>query len=201
MQAADDFGGAQPGDGPAAVPVCDLSQAKAEASWLRCQALRPKLAVFLRAMLPDHHAVDDCLQDTFVLMAQRYPDAAGEDLSPLAFTCARNKALSWLAKNRVGKLSIIDPEVLGKIAETAAQLEEQDPVEYPARVSALRECLGRLPAEQRALIDARYGGDPNGALASLAGESARKLPALYKQLERLRGALKRCVTAKLAPRE
>lgn len=173
----------------------------AEACWLRCQALRPKLATYLRAMLPDHHAVDDCLQDAFVVMTQRYADASDDDLSPLAFTCARNKAHAWLAKNRAGKLSIIDPELLGKIAEAAARIEELEPVEYSTRISSLRNCLDRLSAEQRALIEARYGGDRGVSLAGLADGKGRKLDALYKQLERLRAVLKDCVTAKIATPE
>lgn len=179
----------------------DSSLAAAESCWHRCQELRPKLATYLRAMLPDHHAVDDCLQDAFVVMTQRYADASDDDLSPLAFTCARNKAHTWLAKNRAGKLSIIDPELMGKIAEAAAHIEEQQPVEYSARIFALRNCLDLLSAEQRALIEARYGGDRSVSLAVLADGKGRKLDALYKQLERLRAVLKDCVTAKIATPE
>lgn len=201
MHAADDLGEDSPEFSDVTLSAGTLSTEKAEACWLRCQTLRPKLATYLRAMLPDHHAVDDCLQDTFMLLAQRYADAGEGDLGPLAFTCARNKAHSWLARNRVGKLSIIDPEVLGKIAEAAARQEEEEPVEYPARVSALRDCLGRLSPEQRELIEARYGDDRDSNVQALAGHKGRKLDALYKQLERLRATLKRCVTTKLATPE
>jgi RNA polymerase sigma factor (sigma-70 family) len=198
VQAADNLGDSllERDGSPAA--TASLSTAEAEACWLRCQTLRPKLAASLRAMLPDHHAVDDCLQDTFILMTQRYADAGKDDLSPLAFTCARHKAHAWLAKNRTGKLSIVEPELLGKIAEAAARIEAQDPVEYPARIFALRDCLNQLSPEQRALVEARYGSDRNASVVALADGKGRKVDSLYKQLERLREILKRCVSGKLA---
>lgn len=178
--------------------VDGLATAEAEACWHRCQELRPKLAVYLRAMLPDHHAVDDCLQGAFLVMTQRYSGVAEEEIAPLAFTCARKKAQSWLAKHRVGKLAIVDPGVILKIAEAAAQLEAQETVEYSSRIVVLRECLNRLAPEQRELILTRYGGDRSGSLGALADGKGRKLDSLYKQLERLRNLLKRCVTSKLA---
>lgn len=197
MQATDGSEDNFTGSGEIVRSGSDLSTAVAEACWRRCQALRPKLAVYLRGLLPDPHAVDDCLQETFLLMAQRYADAGDDDLAPLAFTCARKKAQSWLARNRVGKLVIIDPEVLTRIAETAAQLEAQEPVGYPERIAALRECIARLSPEQHELIIVRYGDDRSTSLETLADGKGRKLDALYKQLERLRGLLKRCVNAKL----
>lgn len=178
-----------------------LSQADSGDFWLRCMALRPRLASYLRAMVRDGHAVDDCLQETYIVLAQRYSNATGEDLSALAFTCARHKAHGWLEKNRTNRLSIIDPAILGKIAEAAARLEEQEPLDYSTRIVALRGCLNRLSTEQRGLIEARYGGGHGASLTALAGGAGRTLDALYKQLERLRAVLKRCVSDKLARTE
>jgi RNA polymerase sigma-70 factor (ECF subfamily) len=169
--------------------------------WQNCLALRPKLASYLRAMLPDHHAVDDCLQETYLLMAERYREAGADDFSPLAFTCARNKARSWLAKQKVGRLEMIDPELMVKVAEAAAEAGAPSQEIHSVRIEALRDCLSRLKPEDREVMEARYGEDSNASLTTLATSSGRRMDALYKKLERLRSVLKQCVTAKLAARE
>lgn len=181
----------------AASPLIPLTEAEGDAFWQKCMALRPKLAGYLRGMLPDHHAVEDCLQDTFVIMAQRYHEADGDDFSALAFTCGRNKARNWLAKHHTGTLAILSPEMLGRIAEAAACGEEGETIGYGERIGVLRACMDLLSPEQRSLINARYGKEAKSSIQILAQRKKRKADALYKQLERLRLLLKRCISDKL----
>ncbi|MFD0895978.1 sigma-70 family RNA polymerase sigma factor [Luteolibacter ambystomatis] len=158
-------------------------------------ALRPRLAAYLRAMLPDHHAVDDCLQETFLLIFDRYQDVPNTELPALAFVCARNKARAWLDKQKTGRLVIIDPEVLHQIAEKAAAATTAEAPGH--RVMILRNCLGTLSAEQRELVECRYGGNSIESLEEFAIRRNRRMDAIYKQLERIRGFLKKCVTSRL----
>lgn len=156
------------------------------------------LAAYLRAMVPDHAAVDDCLQETFIILWQRYSTFEGDDLRRVAFTCAKHKGHAWLEKNKVGRLSIVDPDVLVQIAEAAAAAAEETGASLSKlRVAALRQCLDSLSVGERDLIEARYAGKGRESLIVVADKAGRKADAVYKQLERVRVALKKCVNARL----
>lgn len=156
-----------------------------------------QLSVYLRAILPDHFAVEDCLQEAFSVMWEKYGAEEGEDFRRLAFVCAKNKALQWLDRNKVSRLMVVDPAIAQKIAEAAVHsMEDVAPNEKEQRAEWLRACLKQLAPEQRKLLDARYGADSKGGLLELANELGRKADALYKQLERLRVVLRTCVERK-----
>lgn len=165
----------------------------------RCMELRLPLSVYLRAILPDHFAVEDCLQEAFSVLWEKYGAEVGEDFRRLAFVCAKNKALQWLDRNKVTRLMVVDPAIAQKIAEAAVHsMEAVAPNEKEQRAEWLRACLKQLAPEQRKLLDARYGADSdsNGGLLELAKALGRKADALYKQLERLRVVLRTCVERK-----
>jgi RNA polymerase sigma factor (sigma-70 family) len=183
----------EPASPPAVAPTT-------EAFWSLCEMLRPKLVAYLRALLPDHHAAEDCLQETWLILSSRYGKLPLEDLRPVAYACARNKALSWRTKQHGDRLAIFDPELLTKIAEAAANAASAEPGIRELRIETLSECLAALSPADRELIDTRYGNDRSANVIRLADQSGRGSDAVYKKLERLRALLKRCITTKLKSR-
>ena len=177
--------------------VAGLAGVEDTGFWRACFAIRPNLAAYLQAMLPDTHAVDDCLQETYLVLAAKYQDTPVAEIRPLAFSCARNKALSWIKKQHGGRLSILDPELVFRIAEEASAVHQ--PETHSERVQALRECMGKLKTGDRELLESRYGY-ANASVAGTAAGTGRSPAAAYKKLERLRTLLRDCVNRQLTNR-
>lgn len=185
-------------DVPAMAPPNGALSSQHELDFVqRCMELRLTLLSYLRGILPDHYATEDCLQETFSVLWEKYSETEGEDFRKVAFTCARHKALQWLDRNKVTRLMVVDPAIAQKIAEAAVQSADAFSADVrDHRAEWLRACLKQLAPEQRKLLEARYGADSKGGLLELAKELGRKADALYKQLERLRDVLKSCVERK-----
>lgn len=193
-----EFSGEANRDAPAMAPPNGALSSQHEFDFVqRCMELRLTLLAYLRGFLPDHFATEDCLQETFSVLWEKYAETTGEDFRKLAFTCARHKALQWLDRNKVTRLMVVDPAIAQKIAEAAEQSADAIPSDVKDhRAEWLRACLKQLAPDQRKLLEARYGADSKSGLLVLARELGRKADALYKQLERLRVVLKSCVERK-----
>ncbi|GAA5482186.1 sigma-70 family RNA polymerase sigma factor [Haloferula sargassicola] len=154
----------------------------------------PALSAYLGTMLRDRGEVEDCMQEAFVVVWEKFnPRWEIEDFRRYAFTCARFKALNLLRKKSSRAIVFMDPKVTEIMdRQIRHHAEEEAATDYHHSIRALETCLGQLADEQRAILAARYdtGGE---TLEQLALKLSRKLPALYKQLERLRTALKSCV--------
>lgn len=179
---------ASPGD--LTTPSRTLPQ-KFTSLYLECRVpLRAYLHVFLR----DEAAIDDCLQETAILVWQKIrEDWTVEDFRRMAFASARFKALSWLKKNRPGTLLFYDSEVITTLAARVMEDSRSGGSEAESRILGLRHCLGILAPEQREIIHARYNPEAEKGLSELAGKRQRGIASLYKQLERLRSLLRDCV--------
>ena len=77
------------------------------------------------------------------------------------------------------------------LAEELALRHEQLRPELEARFRHLEGCLGRLPEEQRSLIEGYYYRREDIGL--LASQSGRTVAATYKTLQRIRQALQACM--------
>ncbi|NWK55016.1 sigma-70 family RNA polymerase sigma factor [Verrucomicrobiaceae bacterium N1E253] len=157
-------------------------------------ATMTSLRAYLGSFLRDHAAVEDCLQETcLVLWNKRQPHWSEEDFRKVAFTSARFKALSWLKKNKPAKHLSLSPELSERLAVLAAQADDSGDDHRSDRTEALRVCMDGLPERQRALIEARYDANQENALQKLSKQQNRTMAAIYKQLERIRTALRQCV--------
>ena len=115
----------------------------------------------------------------------------------MAFTCARFKALSWLKKHKPAKHLNLSPELSERLAQKAAEASDVSAGHQFDRIEALRACIAGLPEKQREMIKARYEDADPEELARVAERQNKKMNAIYKQLERTRSALKKCVEKKL----
>ncbi len=161
-------------------------------------ATRASLRAYLATILRDAAACEDCMQEAaLVLWEKRQADWSLEDFRKLAFTCSRFKALSWLKKNKPAAHLNLSHELSEQIAMRAADAEGMDTEAQADRMRALRLCVESLPKAKKAMVMARYESAHSEELTDLARQQGRSMSAIYKQLERIRTALRACVQSKL----
>ncbi|HAB15074.1 MAG TPA: hypothetical protein DCE44_01365, partial [Verrucomicrobiales bacterium] len=85
----------------------------------------------------------------------------------------------------------------GNFAEKLARRREEMRPEIEAQLRRLEGCLGRLPEDQRSLVEGYYYRREE--IANLAGQSGRTVTATYKALQRIRQALQNCLEQTLEP--
>ncbi|GAA5495714.1 hypothetical protein Rhal01_01893 [Rubritalea halochordaticola] len=162
-------------------------------------AAQPSLRAFLSTIVRDPAAVEDCLQETcIVLWKKRDPSWDIEDFRRLAFTCARFKGLSWLKKNKPNLKTYLSPDITKKLSMKVAEHEQRNANRLTTRLDAMRHCLDLLSDKQREIIQARYESDQADALAKIASRMNRSMDAIYKQLERIRTSLRKCIQNQLS---
>jgi RNA polymerase sigma-70 factor (ECF subfamily) len=127
---------------------------------------------YVAALVPNVADAEDIVQQTaLALWACRF---------------ALNKAKQWIERRQRWQA------LLEKgLAEELAQRREELKPEFERRLARLDGCLGKLPGEQRELIEGYYYR--RAGIEALAGESGRTVEATYKMLQRIRQALQRCV--------
>lgn len=154
---------------------------------------RVPLASFLACFLPQRSMVEDCLQEVALLAWQKAPKDRGKDeFWAYCMGCARLVSKGAIRKQRIGRLHFLAPDVAISLAENVSQLSVADE-EGDQRIQALRKCVESLDPVQRELLVARYSSSGVDALKHEAQKRSRSLESVYKQLERLRTALRGCV--------
>lgn len=147
---------------------------------------------YIFTLIPDRHAAEDLLQETCVVICEKFDDfAEGTDF--VAWACQ----IAWW-KIRESRLRFarskvaFDQQTLESVARTAAELGG----EMDQRHQALADCLKKLHPRDRELVLARY--EPGAAVSDAARRSGRSLDAAYKALNRIRKLLFDCVSHRLA---
>lgn len=154
-------------------------------------AAQPAVASTLGAMVGDHHAVDDLLQEVSLAAYRNLERFDPErDFTGWVIGIARHKAVDWL--RRRGREMPMDETTLASLTDTACALGD----ELAAREAALHRCLSRLGARAQELLRRRYRDEQPVAEAARAmgiGLSHAKV-----LLHRSRVALRRCIDRQLA---
>jgi len=148
---------------------------------------------YIQSLMPgDDRLVDDVLQETNLVLwrkAEEY-DAA-RPFMPWACRVAFFQVKS-ARRDAARDRHVFDSELIDQLAAE----EFDDEAETGALDLALRECLGQLPPEKRALILDRYHPDASvGGIAAARGQSPN---AISVELHRIRHLLEACVERKLA---
>ena len=142
---------------------------------------------YIVTLLPARTDADDLFQQTSLVLWQKrlQYDPSREFLS-WACGIAHNLVRNHLRRHRREKVYLSDG-VLEKLSEArhaATQRIEQ-------KLRHLTDCLGRLPAEQRELLELCYlGTEP---IKTIAGNRRIEPSALYKRLDRIRWTLMECM--------
>lgn len=166
-----------------------------EAVVRECQAA---LTTFIAVYCPDRNQIDEIVQRTFIWAYQHL----GEYQPGTRFR-------AWL-KEIARNLLLADLEVQKREAQTRRKYLEflqatacrqdlaQEDGDGPEMANALRECLGGLSSDARAVVTRRY--EAGRSADDIARETGRSCAAIRVTLFRIRQALRRCVEGKLSGR-
>ncbi len=148
-----------------------------------------RLLSYLFTLLGDIHDARDVLQETNLVLWKKHGE--GEpvlDFGAWAIKCAYFQALAFL-RDRKRDPHLFDDELLDLFAEVTTREPDED------RHLALRDCLSRLPAEQRGLLQERYCSGKT--VRELAAEQGKKESAMRMLMMRIRDTLRVCIESKL----
>lgn len=147
---------------------------------------------YILALLPHEEDARDVLQETCVALCRKFPayDPA-QPFLPWAYRFAYLEVLKQRERNRRGA-RLLSPELVERLAREREALEPA----LQARLLALEQCLGELPAADRELIRRRYQGQVRAEeLVRHCGASRR---TLFRRLDRIRRRLFDCITRRIA---
>lgn len=157
-------------------------------------ASEPAIRAFVRSLVPTVADSNDVMQEVAIVLWQKFAEyKTTDDFRRWSFTVAKWKVLSW-QRDRMRDRHVFGSDMLELLAdESEGQAEILE-----AQREALRDCLERLPARQRVLVDSAYAPDARiDAIAARIGVTAM---SLYKKLHRIRVLLLDCTRAVLTLR-
>ena len=151
--------------------------------------LRSEREVFryVAALVPNLADADDIVQQTALALWEKF-DAydPAQPFTPWACRFALNKTRQWIERRQRWQ-ALLD----NGLAEELARRREELLPELEVRLRHLEGCLGKLPNEQRSLVEGYYFR--RDGIEALAASSGRTVAASYKMLQRIRHALQTCI--------
>jgi RNA polymerase sigma-70 factor (ECF subfamily) len=152
---------------------------------------QPDVFRYVLMFVPHRADAREIIQETAVALWKNFAEYDPE--RPFAnWACgfARVEILRY-RRRATRQLLITEQAIEALVAE-----ERPMALELEDRERHLRDCLARLPAEQRQLIEGYYFQDRS--VESLARNDGLTTAAVYKTLQRIRHALFACVQRKMA---
>ena len=157
--------------------------------------LRSEREVFryVAALVPNVADAEDIVQQTAIALWEKFDvyDPA-QPFTPWACRFALNKAKQWMERRQRWQ-ALLE----GGLAEELAQRREELRPEMEVRLKHLEGCLGKLPEDQRSLVEGYYY--QRTGIETLSENSGRTVAATYKALQRIRQALLICVDGAARP--
>ncbi len=142
---------------------------------------------YVAALVPNVSDADDIVQQTAITLWEKFDDYDPErPFTPWACRFALNKTRQWIERRRRWQI-LLD----NGLAEELEQRREELRSELEMRLNKLEGCLGKLPDEQRALIEGYYFHRDD--IEQLSSRSGRTVAATYKMLQRIRYSLQNCI--------
>jgi RNA polymerase sigma-70 factor (ECF subfamily) len=142
---------------------------------------------YVAVLVPNVVDAEDIVQQTALALWEKFDSYdPNQPFTPWACRFALNKARQWMERRQRWQ-ALLDK---GLAEELVHRREELKP-EFERRLARLDGCLGKLPGEQRELIEGYYYR--RAGIEALAAESGRTVEATYKMLQRIRHTLQSCV--------
>lgn len=136
------------------------------------------------------HDAEDLAQEAFVIAFRRLADFDVErEFGPWVGAIAFNLLKNYWRKHRAEPVG--GAEELEGLLNRRLEIRGQEPDE-PARLSALRVCIGRLSDEMKLLVRKHY--HHGLSVAELTREAGVKHSVMTMRLHRLRDQLRRCIS-------
>lgn len=151
-----------------------------------------QLKGFIRALISDREAAEDCFQELFLTVAAKADDfAPGSDFLAWACTIARYKVLQHLDRRRKRECRL-DPATVEALAAEPEPFHDA----WDERLAALSACLETLAPAARRLVEERYAHERMPA--AIAAASGRSVNGVTVALAKARAALEDCIGRRLA---
>lgn len=150
-----------------------------------------ELLRYVMTLVPNVTDARDVVQETAVALWQaieKYDPA--RPFVPWACRFALNEARLHL-RSAGRRRRLIDEEVAALLESRRLELAPR----LDARREHLRDCLTRLPADQRRLVRGYYFDEES--IETLARQLGRGTDAIYKTLQRIRRTLHECIERKM----
>jgi RNA polymerase sigma-70 factor (ECF subfamily) len=169
----------------------DATRARAGDFVQSLTGVQSRLYAYICSLLGEAAGARDVLQETNLALwdkAQEYdPD---RPFVPWAYKVAYLQVLAYRKRCSRSRL-LFDEQLVSELAEQAASRDD----DLDQRLEALGDCMGRLPAPRREMIDLRYlRGESVDAIA----ERLRKTPnVVAANLYRIRKALLECIESRI----
>ncbi len=151
------------------------------------------LRAYIAALMPGKTGVSDVLQETnIVLWEKRDKFKPGTNFRAWACAIARFEVKRHRRNLLKAGRILLDEDLAAQLAEQGAET----PDEVDQRMRALDHCLGRLPENDRRLVEHRYFSKQT--LEVFSNQCGRTVESLRVSLHRIRGALRKCINNELA---
>ena len=150
---------------------------------------------YIRTFIRDAQIAEDLFQETMLIAWRKFDEFdSGESLSAWLRGIAKNLIRNAWRKQSNDRL-VFDESTADVAQNTIEAVEMQGGDTWLERLSALSDCISRLPARSRELVTARYADKRTAdELALSVGISAE---AVRKRLQRIREQLADCIERQL----
>ena len=154
---------------------------------------QPAVANFVHALVRDHSAARDVLQETALVIFRRFAEYdGGRPFVAWALGIARFQVMG-MQRDAARSLVVFDDQVLEKFTDSWAELAPA----LSDRGAALESCIDRLAAHARRLVQLRYFEELNAEQIAqrLGGNGA----SVRVTLQRIREQLRACIERQVQP--
>lgn len=144
---------------------------------------------YIHVLAPAHADAEDVFQETSRTLWEKFGEyQPGTDTGFLAWALAIARIEVLRHRQREGRRHSLFSDRLHEVLDQAT-LAAMDSVD--SRIESLGDCYGKLPSDDRQLVDARYGRET--AVEIIAAELGRSVHSVYRALRRIHRALFDCV--------
>jgi RNA polymerase sigma-70 factor (ECF subfamily) len=142
---------------------------------------------YVASLVPNVPDAEDIVQQTALALWEKF-DAydPSQPFTPWACRFALNKARQWIERRQRWQALL-----QSGLAEELMERREALRPEIEVRLRHLESCLGKLPVDQRELVEGYYYH--RTGIDALSDSSGRTVQATYKALQRIRQSLLICV--------
>jgi RNA polymerase sigma-70 factor (ECF subfamily) len=142
---------------------------------------------YVAALTPNVADAEDIVQQTALSLWEKFEAYdSSQPFTPWACRFALNKTKQWIERRQRWRVLLE-----AGLAEELAQRREELRPELETRLKHLDRCLGKLPEEQRSIVDGYYYR--RDGIEKLAEKSGRSVAGTYKTLQRIRQSLQVCI--------
>lgn len=152
----------------------------------------PRIFAYIVTLLHNLSDAEDVLQQTGLIMWRKFDEfESGTDFLSWARQIARFEVLALRKRKQRAAVQFSDEFVEAVASETEIRSEMLE-----TRHRALLDCLTKLKAPDRELVQLRY--EPDATTHSVSVRVGRSVDAVYKALNRIRQSLFECINRALA---